>query len=243
MADASDSDSGCMSMISSCFKKPHKEQLKGRISSNRTVTTAPPIPTTTQSPNRTPTSDEPPALLAASSHVSLSASVTDGPTPRPAADQNSTVDDGPVKLDGLWQEAYQEADTKTRTWIDEIVSDATPADPFQDMVDLVRRAEERHKEKPLKLRFGDREFLWRDYANRVVSVVTAIGDIAIPFAPAPSSAVWSPVKVLLKVRTSISVESYRTDGCLGQCATMRRPRGHHGVHRFGPLPRKAGHDI
>lgn len=243
MADASDSDSGCIGVLSSCFKKPCKEQAKAPISSNRKVATAPSIPTTAQSSNKTQTSDKLSAPLAAGSQAPSSAAVADSPISHPAADQKSTLSGGPVNLDGLWQEAYQEADTKTRIWIDEILSDDTSADPLQEMVDLVRSAEDKYKEKSLKLRVGDREILWRDYTNRVVSVVTAIGDVIVHFGTARYSAVWSPVKVLLKVRNLRAVNKCRTDGCLGEHGTMRGPRGHHGVHRYDPLPRQAWQGI
>ncbi|EHK20932.1 ankyrin protein, partial [Trichoderma virens Gv29-8] len=59
----------------------------------------------------------------------------------------------------------------------------------------------------------DSEIMWRDYANRVVTWVTAIGDISINFAPAPSSAVWSAVKVLLKANVSQCEDLTAIFGC------------------------------
>jgi hypothetical protein len=71
--------------------------------------------------------------------------------------------------------------------------------PISEIIQIVRRREEEHMKQALKLTVGNREVLWRDYAGRVVSLVTTIGDVAISFAPAPSPIIWSSVKVLLKV--------------------------------------------
>lgn len=100
----------------------------------------------------------------------------------------------------LWSRAYQKLDEKTRKWI----ADASKRDSdevrVQDLINVVREREEEYKDGTPKLRIGDQEIIWRDYANRVVAWVSAIGDISINFAPAPSSVAWSAVKVLLKVR-------------------------------------------
>ncbi|KAF4965145.1 hypothetical protein FSARC_7012 [Fusarium sarcochroum] len=65
-------------------------------------------------------------------------------------------------------------------------------------VKLVRESEEKHKDATPKLKIGRHEIIWKDYAKNVVTSLTAIGDIAVTLAPAPSSAIWSGIKVLIK---------------------------------------------
>ncbi|EGU78175.1 hypothetical protein FOXB_11325 [Fusarium oxysporum f. sp. conglutinans Fo5176] len=92
----------------------------------------------------------------------------------------------------LWQEAYNAVEENTQKWIDENVGvwpDNT--NPFPEPVDLVRSSEEKHDEKAWQFGHGGRPILLRDYTNNVSSCLTAIGDIAINFAPAPFPTVWN----------------------------------------------------
>lgn len=115
----------------------------------------------------------------------------------------------------LWSRAYQKLDGKTKKWIENASQKESGEEKAQDLIEIVREREEVYKDATPKLKVGDREIVWRDYANKVVAWVTAIGDISINFAPAPSSVVWSAVKVLLKVR----LHSYaQADG-----GEMRKP--------------------
>ncbi|KAM5354438.1 hypothetical protein ACJ41O_001087 [Fusarium nematophilum] len=99
----------------------------------------------------------------------------------------------PAKLD-LWREAYDEVDEDTRKWIGDIPVDTDVTAATKELMGLVRDSEEKHKEETLKVEINGREIIWRDYADRVVTWLTTIGDIAITFAPAPSSAAWSAIK-------------------------------------------------
>lgn len=93
-------------------------------------------------------------------------------------------------------------DEDTKAWLESNASVTKIDNPISEIVQLVRSIEDKHKEEAARLKVGKHEILWRDYAERVVSSVTAIGDIAITFAPAPSSAAWSAVKVLLNVSST-----------------------------------------
>ncbi|KAJ0323194.1 hypothetical protein COL5a_008414 [Colletotrichum fioriniae] len=89
----------------------------------------------------------------------------------------------------------------------------------------------------LKLKFGDREKLWRDYANKVIPVVTAIGDIAINFAPAPSNVVWSAVKVLLTAHVSEREDLVAIMGCTDiVLCLVRRGRVYEEVYIGDSMP-------
>lgn len=115
---------------------------------------------------------------------------------------NAQKDATAISLE-LWIEAYEEVDDKTREWIGRVPEIDNVKNFAQDLVEVVHRREEEYEGDQLDLEGskGKRKVLWRLHAERVVSWLTAIGDIAVPFAPAPSSAVWSGVKVLLNVST------------------------------------------
>jgi hypothetical protein len=69
----------------------------------------------------------------------------------------------------------------------------------EDLITLVREREEEYKGSTPKLKIGNREIIWRDYANKTVTWLVTIGDIAVNFAPAPSPIIWSALKVFMKV--------------------------------------------
>ncbi|UKZ52374.1 hypothetical protein TrVGV298_006150 [Trichoderma virens] len=125
------------------------------------------------------------------------------------------VEIGKEKNNGcdLWSRAYQKLDDKTKKWVGDASKNESGEARSQDLITLVRKREEEYKDATPKLRIGDSEIMWRDYANRVVTWVTAIGDISINFAPAPSSAVWSAVKVLLKANVSQCEDLTAIFGC------------------------------
>lgn len=107
----------------------------------------------------------------------------------------------------LWWQAYERLDEKTRKGIPGI-----PANPsietsrwMEDLVKIVREREEQYKSETPKLSVAGREIIWRDYAKKVVAIVTIIGDISINFAPAPSSLAWSAVKTLMQVGFGVRV--------------------------------------
>ncbi|UKZ78191.1 hypothetical protein TrVFT333_005926 [Trichoderma virens FT-333] len=113
----------------------------------------------------------------------------------------------------LWSRAYEKLDDKTKKWVRDASKNESGEARSQDLITLVRKREEEYKDATPKLRIGDSEIMWRDYANRVVTWVTAIGDVSINFAPAPSSAVWSAVKVLLKANVSQCEDLTAIFGC------------------------------
>ncbi|KAM0426280.1 hypothetical protein ACHAPT_008320 [Fusarium lateritium] len=137
------------------------------------------------------------------SRAKLSASVEEelAPTNQASDQASSKVDDTTTSLD-LWLETYEELDSDTRKWVGDVSGVTNVKDSTQELVDLVRKSEDEYKDQTPKITVGNRQILWRDYAERVVSWLTTIGDIAITFAPAPSSAAWSAVKVLLKANVS-----------------------------------------
>ncbi|TQV92019.1 ankyrin protein [Cordyceps javanica] len=242
MAGPGQSDAGCLSILASCFEKPRKGRSQTRNSSNRAGTTAPSASIAIRSSLRGRTSHGSHALSSRDAETLASSSSAGLQTPSshaagqdpisPRADKhNSAVCNSPGEKLSLWQEACNLVDPKTRTWIDSIPSNAIADDPVKELVDIVRRAEEKHMKESPKLTVGDRDILWRDYANRVVSVVTAIGDVAIAFSPAPSTAVWSAVKALLQANVTQCEDLVAIMGCADRVlCCVRRGRVYEEVY-------------
>lgn len=133
--------------------------------------------------------------------TSTSATISTGATAstnKPVESQADIIEES-VKSD-LWSRAYQKLDGEAKKWTGDTAQNGGGEGRTQDLIKIVREREEEYKDGTPKLRVGDKEILWRDYANGVVAWVTAIGDISISFAPAPSTVIWSALKVLLKVR-------------------------------------------
>ncbi|KAL7932068.1 hypothetical protein V8C35DRAFT_308389 [Trichoderma chlorosporum] len=113
----------------------------------------------------------------------------------------------------LWSRAYQRLDDKTKTWIENASKNDNGEERTQDLITLVRKREEEYRNGTPKLRVGDYEVIWRDYANMVVAWMAAIGDISMGFISPQPSAVWSALKVLLKANASQCEDLAAIFGC------------------------------
>ncbi|KAL7905457.1 hypothetical protein GGI35DRAFT_471675 [Trichoderma velutinum] len=122
----------------------------------------------------------------------------------------------------LWCRAYQKLDDETKDWIGDASKNNGGEERTKDLISLVRKREEEYKDETPKLRVGDIEILWRDYANRVVMWVTTIGDISISFAPTGSSVAWSALKVLLKTNVSQCEDLAAIFGCAEKVVRLIR---------------------
>ncbi|KAF3063054.1 hypothetical protein CFAM422_010404 [Trichoderma lentiforme] len=122
----------------------------------------------------------------------------------------------------LWSRAYQKLDDKAKTWIGDVSNSISGEERTRDLITLVRNREEEYKHGTLKIRIGDSEIMWRDYANSVVSWITAIGDISINFAPAGSSVAWSALRVLLKANVSQCEDLAAIFGCAEKVLRLMR---------------------
>ncbi|UQC89467.1 uncharacterized protein CLUP02_14998 [Colletotrichum lupini] len=215
MTDSRQSDGGCLSAICSCFKRREKPRhdVSGSPSTGVDV-----LPASKSADDGQPEPTDPKVVRSDSvlsvSRATSSTGNADDPSLLPA----SKVP-GPSALNGststvdLWQEACKKVDVKTQIWIASLPPPSNVQNPASELAEFVRASEEKHKQESLKLKSGDREILWRDYANKVIPVVTAIGNIAINFAPAPSNAVWSAIKVLLAAHVSEREDLVAIMGC------------------------------
>ncbi|KAL7790509.1 hypothetical protein V8C43DRAFT_284753 [Trichoderma afarasin] len=122
----------------------------------------------------------------------------------------------------LWSRAYEELDDKAKKWIGNASKNVSGKERTQELITIVRSREEEYKNGTLKIRIGDSEIMWRDYADSVVSWITAIGDISISFAPAGASVAWSALKVLLKANVSQCEDLAAIFGCAEKVLRLMR---------------------
>ncbi|KAM5352937.1 hypothetical protein ACJ41O_005659 [Fusarium nematophilum] len=113
-----------------------------------------------------------------------------------AAGQNEPPPDSPGRTgeSELWVQALAKTDERTRKSIEELLNHASDKAQADELVSILKKKEEQFKNETAKMEIGGREVIWRNYSSRVVGWVTHIGDMAIPFAPSPSSTVWSALK-------------------------------------------------
>jgi hypothetical protein len=201
---------GCLSSLRIHWKKRSKGQQEASKPLKQVTTSKPPVEESGQPLGLIPTTQK--RSAPSNGHVEplgSSAVASRGPSPtgsehQPAliastSDRTSATADTPLPQSDLWQEAREQVDESTLDWMKKNSVETDAKAPIFEIIQIVRRREEEHMEQALKLTVGNREILWRDYAGRVVSLVTTIGDVAISFAPAPSPIIWSSVKVLLNV--------------------------------------------
>ncbi|OBS29493.1 hypothetical protein FPOA_03430 [Fusarium poae] len=111
----------------------------------------------------------------------------------------------PIRIEGdseLWYEALRKSDDQTREAIQRHRTSTRDENKAAELIAMVRNKQENFANTTAKIKIGNREIIWRDHATRVVTWVTNIGDIAVPFAPSPSSTVWSALKVLMQAHVS-----------------------------------------
>lgn len=201
--------------LSSYFKRKNKKGDGTRSSSG-------PVSEAEASPTRSAIS----LTIQPATSQEAKAAINDKPEESQPAVMSESVKTN--KNSDLWSRAYEELEAKAKKLIGDAYKNASGEERTQDLIKLVRIREEEYKDGTLKIRIGDSEIMWRDYANSVVSWITAIGDISISFAPAGASVAWSALKVLLKVKpyTLIIVYFQLLNPQPGKCVPMRGPCRH-----------------
>ncbi|KAJ4855435.1 ankyrin repeats (3 copies) domain-containing protein [Trichoderma breve] len=202
-----------------------------------------------QSKNAIQNKEEPPIKGAQTTEQSDLTGSSQPPSLRPT----SSVGDGPAESPDiailgfdLWSRAYQALDEKSRKWILG-TSELKPGTGKQwtaDLITLVRERERSYKDSTPKLKIGDREIIWRDYANKTVMWLVTIGDIAVNFAPAPSPIIWSALKVFMKTHVAQCEDLVAIFGCAERVlSVMRRGTVYEIVYLQDAPPNNATEDL
>ncbi|KAM6484265.1 hypothetical protein HDV62DRAFT_389352 [Trichoderma sp. SZMC 28011] len=124
----------------------------------------------------------------------------------------------------LWFWAYQKLDEKSQKWILG-TSEPKPESGKQwtmDLITLVREREEAYKDSTPKLKVGSHEIIWRDYANKTVTWLMTIGEIAANFTLAPSPIIWSTLKVFMKANVAQYEDLVAIFGCAEKVLSLMR---------------------
>ncbi|OPB46596.1 ankyrin repeat protein [Trichoderma guizhouense] len=180
-----------------------------------------------QSNNATPDIEESPMNDGQTIEQSDLTGLSQSPNLRPT----SSLGDRPAKSPDttapeadLWSQAYQELDERSRKWI-QGTSELKPESGKQwttDLIKIVQKREEEYKNSTPKLHIGGREIMWRDYANKTVTWLVTIGDIAVNFAPAPSPIIWSALKVFMKTNVAQCEDLAAIFGCAEKVLSIMR---------------------
>ncbi|KAL6695211.1 hypothetical protein J3F84DRAFT_400068 [Trichoderma pleuroticola] len=180
-----------------------------------------------QSNNPTPKLEEPPIKGAQTTEQSDLTDSSQPPNPRPT----SSIGDRPAESSettapesDLWSRAYQELDENSRKWIlgTSELKRGSGKQWTADLITVVREREEEYKGSTPKLKIGDREIIWRDYANKTVTWLVTIGDIAVNLAPAPSPIIWSALKVFMKTNVAQCEDLVAIFGCAEKVLRVMR---------------------
>ena len=106
----------------------------------------------------------------------------------------------------LSHEAFSALPRDTQDEVKKLIPTANPGglatsvhDEINVLVNIVEGKQKQCEAKFWKIKVFDTDFVIRDYVKITLAVLKGVGDVAIQFAPAPGSAVWSGVKTLMEV--------------------------------------------
>ncbi|KAI0546424.1 hypothetical protein F4679DRAFT_557848, partial [Xylaria curta] len=174
-------DGGCLAVLSSYFRTNRKD--RSPAANNPSGRTIP----------RNPGSETPQL------ETSLPASNSPG-TPTPPTRNEELVQ---IQEKDLWREAFENIDDEAaKKQIKEAFEQSGDETPVHSLIRIVENQRDAFEKNSAKIKLNGREMIWRDNAAQVVGWLTALGDIAVQFAPAPSPIVWSALKVLLKTHVN-----------------------------------------
>jgi len=116
-------------------------------------------------------------------------------------EHSSFSDQTTTSTRNLWLEALEQLPENIQTKLRMMDSDQKSArEQIDDVVQVTKKKQEECEAKFWKFPVGKHEIILRDYAIRIVSSLTTVGNIAIQFAPPQAAIAWSAVKIVMQVR-------------------------------------------
>ncbi|KAJ2988525.1 hypothetical protein NUW58_g3928 [Xylaria curta] len=201
---------GCFAALSSFFRTKRKDRSPVEIHPSDE----------TSSPHHCGIETLRPESSLAAADVPRTTDCSDIPEPLIPTVENR--DPNHTQENDLWQAAFEMIGEKEKEQIRGDFGQFGNENPVQGLIYTVKEHTARFEEESAKIKVGGRVIIWRDYAARVVSGLTVLGDIAIQFAPAPSSVIWSALTVLLKTHVNECESLAAMMGCVTQVLLLVR---------------------
>jgi hypothetical protein len=138
------------------------------------------------------------------SKIVASPVLSDETTPK-ASRHPIVVDTAPSR--NLSQEAFDALDSDVQAQLRTLLPDLCSSQAsisieaeISSMTAIVKSKQDDCEKKFWKIKIFGQDVVIRDYVKASVDIIEKAGDVAINFAPAPGSIVWSGVKTLMQVR-------------------------------------------
>ncbi|KAK5989227.1 Vegetative incompatibility HET-E-1-like protein [Cladobotryum mycophilum] len=160
---------------------------------------------------------------AAADSTSIDTAPTD-PIP-PTANGINNPPDEPCQSKSLWLKAYELAKPDTRRWIESLPDQNGVSDDkvqVEKLADTVKEIEKKVQGNNLRVKVGEKEVILGDYVGPIMTWITAIGDIAVQFAPVSCSVAWPALRGLLLLPAKTSEENAAILGCTERILSIIR---------------------
>jgi ankyrin repeat domain-containing protein 50 len=198
----------CLSILTSCFRPSGQSKSPGPKTDNEQTTSAQNSGTIAVNPTTSSSGLTPNQILRVSP-IETAVPVHDQSEDFELAELGQGEDlSASTVVSKLWQEALEQSDEETKKKIKQLDKTENLIQ-IEQLINLIRDKRDAFKADTPSINIHGKEVIWRDCAARVINVLTILGDVASQFAPSPSSAVWSALKVLLKVTRALLLYTAR----------------------------------
>lgn len=144
--------------------------------------------------------------------------------------QRTATSQTPIQADNaqnsidLWTHAYLGLEPSVKKRLEKSFPNdkRKESEWVDDLITTVNQKEDTFKDTTPALKVGEKSYVWRHYARRVVTTATSIGDFAIQFAPAPSPIIWSALKTLLAANATQCEDIEAIFGCADKVLSVVR---------------------
>ncbi|KAJ6032479.1 Major facilitator superfamily domain general substrate transporter [Penicillium herquei] len=101
------------------------------------------------------------------------------------------------KHDDLWSEAFEQLSDETQKKLGELL-DRGQAKPnlegAESIIEIVKQRQITWESRTWMVKFGEHEFVPKEYTSKIIECLSTAGDIGVQFLPQPASIVWPLVR-------------------------------------------------